>query len=39
MKKNLILILAAMMAHGAAAQVISTTRGMKAVPKTDNTVS
>ena len=39
MKKNLILVLAAMMAHGAAAQVISTTRGMKAVPKTDNTVS
>lgn len=39
MKKNLILLLAAMMAHGAAAQVISTTRGMKAVPKTDNTVS
>ena len=39
MKKNLILFLAAMMAHGASAQVISTTRGMKAVPKTDNTVS
>jgi len=39
MKKNLILVLAVMMAHGAAAQVISTTRGMKAVPKTDNTVS
>ena len=39
MKKILILVLAAMTAHGAAAQVISTTRGMKAVPKTDNTVS
>ena len=39
MKKNLILVLAAMMAHGASAQVISTTRGMKAVSKTDNTVS
>ncbi len=39
MKKNLILILTVMTVHGAAAQVISTTRGMKAVPKTDNTVS
>lgn len=39
MKKILILVLAAMTAHGASAQVISTTRGMKAVPKTDNTVS
>lgn len=39
MKKNLILVFAVMMAHGAAAQVISTTRGMKAWQKPDNTVS
>lgn len=38
MKKNLILIFAVLMAHGAIAQVISTSRGMKAVPVTDNSV-
>ena len=38
MKKILIFTFTAMMAHGVTAQVISTSRGMKAVPVTDNSV-